>query len=79
MGTVDLATGDLLILFTDGVTEASNREGEEFGENRLLSLLGEHRGLPANAIKEKIAAAISEFSGGHLTDDATLLVVAVGV
>jgi len=78
LGTVDLAPGDRLVLFTDGVTEASNREGEEFGEQRLLSLLGEHRALPASAIKEKIAAAISEFSGGHLTDDATLLVLAVG-
>ena len=77
LGTVDLAPGDRLVLFTDGVTEASNREGEEFGEQRLLSLLQEHRALSANAIKEKIAAAISEFSGGHLTDDATLLVLAV--
>jgi sigma-B regulation protein RsbU (phosphoserine phosphatase) len=77
LGTVDLAPGDRLVLFTDGVTEASNREGEEFGERRLLSLLEEHRALSANAIKEKIAAAISEFSGGHLTDDATLLILAV--
>jgi serine phosphatase RsbU (regulator of sigma subunit) len=60
------------------VTEASNRESEEFGEQRLLLLLEEHRALSANAIKEKIAAAISEFSGGHLTDDATLLVLTVG-
>jgi len=77
LGTVDLAPGDRLVLFTDGVTEASNREGEEFGEKGLLSLLEEHRKLSANAIQEKIAAAISEFSGGHLTDDATLLILAV--
>jgi sigma-B regulation protein RsbU (phosphoserine phosphatase) len=78
LGTVDLVQGDRLVLFTDGVTEASNREGEEFGEPRLLSLVEEHRASSANAIKEKIAAAISEFSGGHLNDDATLLVLAVG-
>ena len=77
LGTVDLAPGDRLVLFTDGVTEASNREGEEFGDQGLLSLLEEHRKLSANAIQEKIAAAISEFSGGHLTDDATLLILAV--
>jgi phosphoserine phosphatase RsbU/P len=77
LGTVDLAPGDRLVLFTDGVTEASNREGEEFGEQRLLCLLEEHRNLSANGIQEKIAAAISEFSGGHLTDDATLLILAV--
>ena len=77
LGTVDLAPGDRLVLFTDGVTEASNGEGEEFGEQRLFSLLEEHRALTADAIKEEIAAAISEFSGGHLNDDATLLVLAV--
>jgi sigma-B regulation protein RsbU (phosphoserine phosphatase) len=77
LGVVDLAPGDRLVLFTDGVTEASNSEGEEFGDWRLVSLLEEKRGLPAAALREKIAAAISEFSGGHLTDDATLLVLAV--
>ena len=77
MGITELVPNDRVVLFTDGVTEASNREGEEFGEQRLLSLLKRHRALPANAIKEKIAAAISEFSGAHLTDDATLLVLAV--
>lgn len=77
LGGMDLTPGDRLVLFTDGVTEACNLEGEEFGEVRLLSLLEEHRALSANAIQRKIAAAISEFSGGHLTDDATLLVLAV--
>jgi len=77
LGTVQLAPGDRLVLFTDGVTEASDREGEEFGEHRLLSFLKEHRALPATALRGKIATAIAEFSGGHLTDDATLLVLAV--
>ena len=79
LGTVHLATGDRLILFTDGVTEACEPHGEEFGEKRLLSLLEEHRALPAGEIQRKIDAAISEFSGGHRTDDATLLVLAVDV
>jgi sigma-B regulation protein RsbU (phosphoserine phosphatase) len=78
MGTVQLAPNDRLVLFTDGVTEASNFQGEEFGDQRLLSLLEEHRVSPAAELREKIAAAISEFSGGHLTDDATLLVLSVG-
>src|SRR5579864_2051642 len=78
LGTVQLAPNDRLVLFTDGVTEASKPQGVEFGDRRLLSLLEEHRVLPAAALREKIAVAISEFSGGHLTDDATLLVLAVG-
>jgi len=78
LGSVRLSPGDRVVLFTDGVTEASNANGEEFGETRLLSLLARDRELPASAIQEKIIDAVSEFSGGHRTDDATLLVVAVG-
>jgi sigma-B regulation protein RsbU (phosphoserine phosphatase) len=78
MGTVQLAPGDRVVLFTDGVTEACNPDDEEFAETRLLGLLEEHRALPAGEIREKIVAATSEFSGGHRTDDATLLVLAVG-
>jgi len=76
-GRIQLVPGDRVVLFTDGVTEACNPDGEEFGEARLLALLEEHRALPASAIQEKIVAAISEFSAGHRTDDATLLVLAI--
>jgi len=78
MAEVQLVPGDRVILFTDGVTEACKSDGEEFGDARLLALLKEHRALPAADIQGKIVAAISEFSGGHRTDDATLLVLAVG-
>src|SRR5215467_11628172 len=77
LGTAQLAPGDRVVLFTDGVTEATNTDGEEFGERRLLSLLEEQRALAAKHLRRKIAAAIAEFSGGHLSDDATLLVLAV--
>ena len=77
MANVQLAPRDRVVLFTDGVTEASNSQGEEFGDQRLLLLLAENRALSAAALRERIAAAISEFSGGRLTDDATLLVLAV--
>ena len=78
MAEVQLVPGDRVVLFTDGVTEACNSDGEEFGDARLLALLQEHRALPAADIQGKIVAATSEFSGGHRTDDATLLVLAVG-
>jgi sigma-B regulation protein RsbU (phosphoserine phosphatase) len=78
MGSVQLSQGDRVILFTDGVTEACNLGGEEFGESRLLRLLEDHRTLSADALQAKILAAVAEFSGGRWQDDATLLVLAVG-
>jgi sigma-B regulation protein RsbU (phosphoserine phosphatase) len=76
-GSAQLSAGDRVILFTDGVTEACNPAGEEFGEARLLRLLEDHRRLSANELQAKIIAVVAEFSGGRWQDDATLLVLAV--
>jgi sigma-B regulation protein RsbU (phosphoserine phosphatase) len=76
-GAAQLAPGDRVILFTDGVTEAYDAGGEEFGEARLLDLLREHRSADPLFLQATILAAASEFSRGHWHDDATLLVVAV--
>jgi sigma-B regulation protein RsbU (phosphoserine phosphatase) len=78
MGSAALLPGDRVILFTDGVTEACNSAGEEFGEARLLHLLQDHRALSAQELQAKILAVVAEFSGGRWQDDATLLVLAVG-
>jgi sigma-B regulation protein RsbU (phosphoserine phosphatase) len=77
MGFTQLFPGDRVILFTDGVAEASNPEGEEFGEARLLCLLKNQRTLSANELQAKILSEVAEFSGGRWQDDATLLVLAV--
>ena len=77
LGLAQLSPGDRVVLFTDGVTEASNLAGEEFGEARLLRLLEEYRTLSAEELQAKILAAAGEFSGGRWQDDATLLVLAV--
>lgn len=76
-GQVDLMKGDRLVLFTDGVTEASNQSGEEYSENRLLALLREHRASGAAELQDRILQAVNDFCGGALQDDATLIVVAV--
>jgi sigma-B regulation protein RsbU (phosphoserine phosphatase) len=76
-GEVQLAAGDRLVLFTDGVTEVSGAAGEEFGEERLAAVLLENRHLSARELQEKILAEVNEFSGGRFEDDATLVVVAV--
>jgi phosphoserine phosphatase RsbU/P len=78
MGTARLAPGDRVIFFTDGVTEANNRAEEQFGEDRLLHLLQEHRQGTAEKLQERILAVVAQFCEGHWHDDATLLVLAVG-
>jgi sigma-B regulation protein RsbU (phosphoserine phosphatase) len=76
-GLVELAPGDRLILFTDGITEATDARGEEFQEERLVGLVTTHRRLRPGAMKEKIMAALREFNGDKWNDDATLLVLGV--
>jgi sigma-B regulation protein RsbU (phosphoserine phosphatase) len=76
-GEVQFAAGDRLVLFTDGVTEVSSAAGEEFGEERLVTVLLENRHLSARELQERILAEVAKFSGGRFEDDATLVVVAV--
>jgi len=73
----ELRPGDRVVLFTDGVTEASNIADEEFGEERLLQVLRENLGSSAREMQKQILRAASDFSGGIWRDDATLLVIAV--
>ena len=77
MGTYDLLSGDRVLLFTDGVTEAANPEGEEFGEMRLLQVLEENRELSAENLQNKVLSVVAEFCRGHWQDDATLIAIAV--
>ena len=66
------------MLFTDGVTEAQNENGEEFGEERLQELLLTNANLSAAELREKIIAAVTEFGNGRFYDDVTLLVLKIG-
>ena len=74
---LDLEAGDRFVLFTDGITEIANADGDEFGEERLMELLCTHRALDAEAMQKRVMAAIAEFSGGQFQDDATMIVTAV--
>jgi phosphoserine phosphatase RsbU/P len=76
-GELDLVAGDRLILFTDGVTEAVNAKGEEYGEQRLLHLLVECRRLGATVLRETVVDSVKRFSGGRLKDDSTVVVAAM--
>jgi len=71
---VQLHSGDLLTVCSDGVTEAPNPQGEEYGEVRLVELIRENRGLPVNELLAVIQAKVQEFSGATQADDITLIV-----
>jgi phosphoserine phosphatase RsbU/P len=68
-----LAPEDLLVIFSDGVTEAAHNE-EEYGEPRLIHELQTCRHLPVNKIVEAILASVQQFSAGARSDDLTLLI-----
>jgi sigma-B regulation protein RsbU (phosphoserine phosphatase) len=73
--SANLASGDLLVLYSDGVTEASNLEFDEFGEERFIRVLSENRMRPAREIVDAVTAALKEFTAGApQADDITLLV-----
>jgi sigma-B regulation protein RsbU (phosphoserine phosphatase) len=74
--TVSLSSGDRIVLFTDGLTEARDESDVEFGEDRLLAAAVTHRACSAPALQARLAAAVASFTGGRLQDDATLIVLA---
>lgn len=73
---VTLASGDRLLLFTDGVTEAANSIHEEFGEERLVQLAVALRERDAAEIKDRILQNVAAFTAGSNQDDATLVALA---
>lgn len=73
-GKVVLRPGDLLLLYSDGVSEANNTAEEEFGIDRMVGVLRAHREEPAAAIVERMVQRIDEFAGAAPQfDDITLM------
>ena len=71
-----VAPGDLLVAFSDGVVEAENSAGEEFGDKRLISAIGELSEASATDIRNAIHTRLKEFTGNEpVADDQTLIVV----
>jgi serine phosphatase RsbU (regulator of sigma subunit)/catechol 2,3-dioxygenase-like lactoylglutathione lyase family enzyme len=73
LGECTLFPGDLLALYTDGITEAYNDAGEEFGEKSLIERLHQHRHLPCQAALTAIADEVRAFNSGEQHDDITLI------
>ncbi len=76
-GHVAIGSGDRVIFFTDGVTEAHNENDEEFGEDRLMESAVANRACSAPALQARLAEEVSAFTSGAFQDDATLIVLAI--
>jgi hypothetical protein len=71
-----LGAGDTLVLYTDGVTEAMNVAGEEYGEERLARVVEKNAALPAEALQAAVIDDVQEFRGAAApSDDLTLVIV----
>jgi sigma-B regulation protein RsbU (phosphoserine phosphatase) len=84
-GAVVLGPGDLLVAYSDGVTEArapagpGEEAGEDLGEDRLIELLRASRGLGPEELVERLIARVREFSGvAQQADDVTVAVIRFG-
>ena len=75
-GSAPFTSGDRLILYTDGITEARDDADDEFGDERLVSLAVEHRACSAPALQARLVDAVASFTGRRFSDDATLMVLA---
>jgi steroid delta-isomerase-like uncharacterized protein len=74
--TLQLQDGDRLVAYSDGITEARNTDGTEFGEDRLLSCVQAHRDEPPAALVSSILETVRQFSvGTRQGDDLTVLVL----
>lgn len=75
--SIDLLPGDRLVLFTDGITEAADSNGQEFGEERLIGLLRESPAASAADLRDATMQDVTQFCREDFADDATLLTVVV--
>jgi serine phosphatase RsbU (regulator of sigma subunit) len=70
---VELEMGDVLVLYTDGVTEVRRQRTEVFGSRELTELLSTCGGLPPDEVASRIEAAVLTASDGRLRDDVAIL------
>ncbi len=73
--TTRLEPGDRILLFTDGITEATNASGEEYGDGRLRQQLAESSGSKVTTLHSMLIKQVSDFCGDDFADDATLVLV----
>ncbi len=75
-GWVELEPGDVMVIYSDGVTEGVNEQEEEFGEARLIEIVQRNRGRTAAGLRDRIDEALAKFVGkAKSVDDLTLVIV----
>lgn len=74
---IQLRDGDRLLLFTDGLTEAVDESGEQFGEQGLMQLLQTHKSESVADLNETLFSAAAQFCSNSFRDDAALMVVGI--
>lgn len=74
MAEASLESGDILIVYTDGISEAENERGEEFGEARLLQTVRAAHGHEPRGMMKAVSDAVLQFSAGEQADDLTLVI-----
>ncbi len=72
---LQLESGDLLCLYTDGITEASNANDEDYGRNRLIDVLKNNQSASSSQVCRALLSDVRHFSGSAPADDATVLVI----
>jgi len=73
---LNLANNDVVVFYTDGITEAVNDKEEQFGQERLIKLVAQNSSLPAQELIDKIKSAVTDFTQRQAQfDDLTLVVL----
>ncbi|GAB4326859.1 MAG: hypothetical protein Kow0074_21780 [Candidatus Zixiibacteriota bacterium] len=75
---ITLSPGDLVLFYTDGLSEINDPEGHEFGERRLTAFMKEHRHLPVDDLKNRLVREVSQFALGEIGfDDLTIVLLKI--
>lgn len=75
VGHVLLQPGDMIVLYSDGITEAGIERGEQFGESRLEAIVSAWAGKPLSELQRQVFAEVERWAGSEHEDDMTLLLV----
>ncbi len=77
MAEAAVGPGDLLVMFTDGITEARRSDGKQFGDHHVAALIGAINGAPPDDVADRVMDAVAAWTGSPPADDQTIVVIRV--